>query len=139
MLTVPEEAREPQTVAPSEDATAQDSLRQHDSIAVTFSPNLAHNFPSLRLLLPGDPLFNHLSKIIQAKESDIRQDSATSFVALPEDNEVPVKVKNLDSIDPEVVAPVTREENVDSIGLNTYSEQSANSVLKKWGEIPHKD
>jgi superfamily II DNA or RNA helicase len=134
LLTVPEETTDSLIAAPSEDATAQDSLRKHDSIVVTFSPELAHEFPSLRLLLPGDPLFSHLSEIIQSEGESLKQD--ISFVTLPQDSRGPVEIEDLDSIDAEVVAPVVREGDVDSISLNVYSEQSARSVLKRWGETP---
>lgn len=41
-------------------ATAQAELRGTGDAVVTFAPEMAEEFPSIRLLLPGDPLFDSL-------------------------------------------------------------------------------
>jgi hypothetical protein len=130
LLTVPDESTDPAVTAASAEATAQDSLRKDDSIAVTFSPDLAKDFPSLRLLLPGDPLFTRLLEIIQSKRTDLRQDSIISFVS--HDGQQPVKLEQIDSVDTEVVVPTVSDGDIGDIGLNTYSEQVADGVLRKW-------
>jgi len=40
--------------------TAQAELCEADEVVVTFDPNVVEEFPSIRLLLPGDPLFDSL-------------------------------------------------------------------------------
>lgn len=132
LLTVPEESTEPAVMAASAEATAQDSLRRDGSVAVTFSPDLAKDFPSLRLLLPGDPLYTRLLEIIQSERTDLSQDSIISFVSLSHDKPEPVKLEQIDSVDTEVVVPTVSDGGIGDIGLNTYSEQVADGVLRKW-------
>ena len=53
-------------------ATAQAELRSGDDVVVTFDPPVAEEFPSIRLLLPGDPLFDVLvSTTAQANSGEI--------------------------------------------------------------------
>ena len=53
-------------------ATAQAELRNGDDVVVTFDPPVAEEFTSIRLLLPGDPLFDALvSTTSQASSGDI--------------------------------------------------------------------
>ncbi|KAB7518811.1 helicase-related protein [Halosegnis rubeus] len=44
--------------------TAQAALRSGDGVVVTFTPAIAEEYPSIRCVLPGDPLFNVLIDII---------------------------------------------------------------------------
>ena len=53
-------------------ATAQAELRNGDDVVVTFDPPVAEEFPSIRLLLPGDSLFDALvSTTAQASSDEI--------------------------------------------------------------------
>lgn len=45
--------------------TAQTTLGDDDALAVTFDPDTADDYPSLRLLLPNDPLYDHLLEAIR--------------------------------------------------------------------------
>lgn len=64
-------------VALGEEETAQrvfsaGSRDENNCLLVTFNIDTAETYPSIRLLLPGDPLFNHLLSIIQTHtESDM--------------------------------------------------------------------
>jgi hypothetical protein len=52
--------------------TAQAELRGADEAVVTFDPAVAEEFPSIRLLLPGDPLFDSLvAKTTQGQDSEV--------------------------------------------------------------------
>jgi len=52
--------------------TAQAELRGTDEAVVTFDPDVAEEFPSIRLLLPGDPLFDSLvTKTTQGQDSEV--------------------------------------------------------------------
>lgn len=50
--------------------TAQSALRSGGAAVVTFDPAIAEEFPSIRLLLPGDPLFNSLVESIVDETSN---------------------------------------------------------------------
>lgn len=50
--------------APSVPDTAQSTLAVDGALVVTFTPEVAENYPSIELLLPGHPLFNHLLDIV---------------------------------------------------------------------------
>ena len=130
LLTVPEDTMDPDVVAESADSTAQTSFRNDDSVAVTFSPDLAQDFPSLRLLLPGDPLFAHLLQTIQIEGQTPQGDSNLSFVTLPDSGDSE-KSERADLNDTEVVLP-TATEDVSSIGLNTYSTTDVDQVIERW-------
>jgi hypothetical protein len=52
----------------AESETAQAELRNPGTAVVTFSPPVADDFPSIRLLLPGDPLFDALVSIASKNE-----------------------------------------------------------------------
>jgi hypothetical protein len=132
LLTVPEEFTDPAVVAASAEATAQDTLRKDNSVAVTFSPDLAQDFPSLRLLLPGDPLFTCLLDTIQSKSSDYSQDSIISFVTPSHGEREPEKLGQIDPSDIEVVAPTVQNSDIGVIGLNTYNEQIADEIFRRW-------
>jgi hypothetical protein len=66
VLEFPEGADE----APPERATgtAQEMLGKADSLVVTFSKEVAEEFSSIRLLLPGDPLYTTLVSVASAGE-----------------------------------------------------------------------
>jgi hypothetical protein len=133
LLTVPDGSTDPAVTAASAEATAQDSFGREDSIAVTFSPDLAKDFASLRLLLPGDPLFARLLEIIQSQRTDLRQDSIISFVSPSDNSQDTVKLDQIDSFDTEVVAPTVRDGEISAIGLNIYREQVVDEILREWG------
>jgi len=48
------------TMSESLDESAQAELGGDSGVAVTFSPEISEDYPSIRLLLPGDPLFQVL-------------------------------------------------------------------------------
>jgi SNF2 family DNA or RNA helicase len=57
----------------SSSETAQAELRRDGSAVVTFSPDVAQEYPSIRLLLPGDPLFaDILSVAVTGEVNNIR-------------------------------------------------------------------
>jgi hypothetical protein len=132
LLTVPEGITNPDVAVESADATAQASLRHDDSVVVTFSPDLAQDFPSLRLLLPGDPLFTHLLETIQTEGQASRSTSDLSFVALPCDSDNLKKSEQINLNEVELVLPRVTGKDVCSIGLNTYSDKDADRVLDRW-------
>lgn len=51
----------PITAEESEDTLAASIANQHQGIGVTFDPDTADEYPSLRFLAPGSPLFNWLA------------------------------------------------------------------------------
>jgi len=51
----------PITAEESEDTLAASIANQHQGIGVTFNPDTADEYPSLRFLAPGSPLFNWLA------------------------------------------------------------------------------
>ena len=66
VLDVPDEDRfeRPESMA----ETAQVALGRSGGLVVTFSPAVADQFPSIRLLLPGDPLFETLLSVTVDEE-----------------------------------------------------------------------
>jgi hypothetical protein len=50
--------------------TAQAELGDGSGVVVTFTPSIAEEFPSIRLLLPGDPLFETLVRQITPEKVD---------------------------------------------------------------------
>lgn len=59
----------PLTVKSEEDSLESDLFNRYDAIGVTFNPEIADEYPSLRFVAPGSPLFNWLSSTLVA-ESD---------------------------------------------------------------------
>jgi SNF2 family DNA or RNA helicase len=131
LLTIPDDAK---SGIPSEaaDATAQESLRGKDSLVVTFSTDLAKEFPSIRLLLPGDPLFDHLCGLIRGDVSEPQTDSAVSFVGATPDGEGPIEILQPETTEMWITAPVVTDSDIRSTGLNTYTEQRADRIIREW-------
>ncbi len=62
------------TAEPEEGTLAETVFSNHHGIGVTFSPELANQYSSLRFLAPGSPLFTQLSQML------IREGQNTLFV-----------------------------------------------------------
>jgi len=58
--------------------TAQAKLGDGNGLVVTFSPEVAEKYPSVRLLLPGDPLFEALIQEVTPEEAIIWSSSVDS-------------------------------------------------------------
>lgn len=129
-LSTPEGFSNSRIMTVTTNATAQSTLRGSDSIAVTFSSDLAREFPSLRLLLPGDPLFDHLLETIQSEMPELTQDSASLLCLSSTDHNI-LSVSDPDSMDTEVIAPVVNDE-LTTVGINTYTRDTANRILADW-------
>lgn len=85
-------------------ATAQAELRGVDEAVVTFNPTVAEEFPSIRLLLPGDPLFDSF-----AAKTTRRQDTNVVFVCGSREPErVTVETDYKDTTGADVILPAAR-------------------------------
>ena len=87
-------------------ATAQAELRGADDAVVTFDPRVAEEFPSIRLLLLGDPLFDSL-----VAKTTPRQDTDVVFICGSRDSELVTVEKDYgDTTGADVVLPAVRND-----------------------------
>jgi hypothetical protein len=115
-----------------EDTIAKSIAEQHGGIGVTFSPDIADQYPSLRYLAPGSPLFAWLSaKIMDESTEQTLSTRAYGYESDPNTVEVDKK--------PWLVCGWTNGEDNDSLvslsdeGEVIENEDSVES-LSKWAE-----
>ena len=135
LLTIPEGLRESVVMTSLSGSSAQDSLRRDNSVAITFSPALAQDLPSLRLLLPSDPLFTRLFKILKSEKRSSEQESAVTFVTLSAESGEVTSLDEISSAGSEIIVPTVQDTDNTSIGLTAYSEQEAHEIVRKWNKI----
>ncbi|CCC40144.1 DEAD/DEAH box helicase [Haloquadratum walsbyi] len=113
----------------SDEQTAQEVFAEQDALVVTFSTELVNERGSLRLLLPGDPLFAHLLQII-----DDNQAMAEENVTLISSNEIDEKLETNRICDvQELIAPVINNRNLTPMDINCYeNEKSAKEAVKRF-------
>ena len=88
---------------------AQSVLRETNAVAVTFDPGVAADYTSLRLLLPGDPLYRDIMEVLS------NSDSRIEFVCLTENDEIVVQ-QNIDDVtEYEAILPAMPEKSIECI------------------------
>lgn len=110
--------------------TAQAELREPDSTVVTFRPSVAEEFPSIRLLLPGDPLFNTLLSSVTDETQNL------TFVCGASDSDG-ISVEQLPEYslkDCEVVVPCVSEDGFDDLpdGSSLLTIPDAKELAEQW-------
>lgn len=103
---------------------AQTILRDKNAVAVTFNPAVAADYTSLRLLLPGDPLYQDIIEVLNTS------DSRTEFVCLSRSGDITVE-QNIENLtEYEVVLPAKPEKTVECIdGVEIPSVDDAKRSL----------
>ena len=106
---------------------AQTILREKNAVAVTFDPTVAADYTSLRLLLPGDPLYQDLIEVLNTT------DSRTEFICLSQSGDITVQ-QNIDDIDEyEAVLPAIPEKSVECIdGVEMPSVEDAKNSITSY-------
>jgi hypothetical protein len=123
---------EPIAVPGSIGETAQEELGRVGGVVVTFQPEIAEEYPSIRLLLPGDPLFDVLVDIAADGEAPIvemvygRGRGGTAEVTIGESSQW--------DGDADVVAPATTEESVTDLlgGGSVETVDEAEETVLDW-------
>lgn len=114
-------------------ATAQAELRDAGEAVVTFDPNVANDFPSIRLLLPGDPLFDRLvSMTTQSPNSDVVFACGTRYSDGAED--VAVETEYEETKQADVVVPAVREGGRANLpdGVSLVDVPDARRTVSNW-------
>lgn len=113
--------------------TAQAELGGGSGVVVTFKPAIAEKYPSIRLLLPGDPLFVALVREATPETVDCLEFicgwRGTSGSAVTRSNTLS------DAKEATVVEPATTSEGVDELlgGASTFSDpDEAEQVVLDW-------
>jgi len=124
------EVNTPESIA----ETAQAELGASESVVVTFRPSIADEYPSIRLLLPGDPLFSTLVSIVaDGDASNItlvsgskEEGNALTSEAAREDN---TSFKDAD-----VVAPAATSDTITDLpnGDSLKSVQATKRTVLDW-------
>lgn len=119
-----------------ETATAQSELGDENDAVVSFDPKIAEGFSSIRLLLPGDPLFDKLVSIAQTGDDEVvfvcgyrRKEGANQ-----------IKTKSsydaTDDADADVVLPAISNDNRSNLSLpesgSVYTHTEAKKMINKW-------
>jgi hypothetical protein len=99
---------------------------------VTFKPSVAESFPSIRLLLPGDPLFSLLLSIVTSETQGV------SFVCGSKESDGGTRIDVCqdfrESEGAEVVVPAAAKEGLDDLpdgkSLNRIPE--AEQIARNW-------
>jgi SNF2 family DNA or RNA helicase len=114
-------------------ATAQTDLRESGEAIVTFDPAVVEEFPSIRLLLPGDPLFDELvSLTTQHSEQEVvyvcgtvHDDGTTEVTVDPDDRTMRTAA---------VVLPAVRDDGRESLpdGESLVTVHEARQVVNEW-------
>jgi hypothetical protein len=101
------------------EGAAQNILREKSAVAVTFDPAVAADYTSLRLLLPGDPLYRDMIEVLS------NSDSRIEFVCSSQDGEIVVR-QDIDEVtEYETILPAIPErsiECIDDIEIPTVDE-----------------
>ena len=131
VLEGPEQAEVhlPETVS----GTAQAELGDSGATVVTFSPSVAEEFPSIRLLLPGDPLFDGLVSV--ATESEAKNiELVCGWNTVETAPETQVGSECEDSIDADVIAPAAIQEGLDDLpdGTTLRDLEKTKQLVLKW-------
>ena len=131
VLEVPEEGL---MAAPeSFGQTAQAELGGGEGVVVTFTPEIADEYPSVRLLLPGDPLF----EMLVCETTPIESDSL-EFVCGQigvSGSEVTRKSRVDDAKDSVVVEPASTDTDVRNLlggGNSLTNPEEAEQTVLKW-------
>jgi len=118
-----------------EKKTVQSSLQGTDTIVVTFDPAIADTFPSVRLLLPGDPLYVRLRDIILDETS-----SSIHYVGgeADESSSITVTADALSTDAYDVVLPVAAETSEttlitgDELSTSTDAEVAVSTWIQQY-------
>jgi hypothetical protein len=119
----------PETAA----ATAQSELREAGEAVVTFDPSVAEEFPSIRLLLPGDPLFDSLVSMTTRTQAN-----NVVFVCghhQSEDSErVVIRTRYEETVDADVVLPAIRDSSQMHLpeGTSLPDISEAKDIVHEW-------
>ena len=133
VLEVPDE--ESVAVPESLGETAQAELGVAGSVVVTFQPDIAEEYPSIRLLLPGDPLFKLLLSVTAEADAPnvkmicgIRSGSASEVVSRSDNGEIKSAA---------VVAPATTDSILtDLLGAGSLDNvATAEQTVLEWLSI----
>lgn len=121
--------------------TAQAELGNGSGVVVTFEPGIADKYPSVRLLLPGDPLFEMLVREVTPEEVDSleficgRREESGSSVTREQ------RVANAKQA--AVMEPAATSEGVKNLlgGMSsiTNSDDSEQTVLNWLSQMPRAD
>lgn len=112
--------------------TAQAELGEPGAVVVTFSPEVADQFPSIRLLLPGDPIFNELLSIATDGEApNIKMISGSTAEGTGEPDVI-VDDSWIETAD--VVAPAVTKESISDLpnGQSLDSVAEAKEIVLEW-------
>lgn len=86
---------------------AQNILRETNAVAITFDPTVAADYTSLRLLLPGDPLYQDMIKDLSKINSQME------FVCLSDTGEISVQEQVEDKSKYEAILPALEDRSVE--------------------------
>jgi hypothetical protein len=107
---------------------AQTILRDEGRVAVTFNPNVAAEYTSLRLLLPGDPVYDDILDVLSGGES------RTKFVC-GDNGSVSVKDTVRDVGECDVVVPAVCGDSINSIAnTEVLDVETAKRDIKQYLE-----
>jgi len=112
--------------------TAQEKLGGSDGVVVTFQPDIAEEYPSIRLVLPGDPLFDMLVEIAAGGDaSTVRMVYGEGRDGTPQ---VTVGDADSDIGSADVVAPATDNESVCDLlgGGSLETVDAAEQTVLDW-------
>lgn len=108
---------------------AQTVLRDTDTVAVTFNPDVAADYTSLRLLLPGDPVYRDIIEVLNTS------DSRTEFVCLSQNGSITVQQSIESPNRYEVILPAIPQESVEfTYGLEVQSVSDAENSIDTYKE-----
>lgn len=113
-------------------ATAQTRLSDGEGLVVTFIPAMADEFPSIRLLLPGDPLFQHLRDIAQ---EDMRRSLNIIYGGLSENGKPEIWINSGSKQSSLVCLPAVADETVIRdlpSGGKLSQRNEAEALVREW-------
>lgn len=112
--------------------TVQAALGETDGIVVTFDPDVVEEYPSIRFLLPGDPLYNELMTI--AAEGDAPNVELVCGQVRDGTPSVTVADSGQKSDSAEIIVPGTTSDTVTDllVGGSLETVKEAESTALKW-------
>jgi hypothetical protein len=124
LLSIPDESEVDHLLnqqVDSDEQTAQEVFAEQDALVVTFSTELVNERGSVRLLLPGDPLFTHLLQIINDDQA-----MAEENVLFISSDEMDGRLETAQACDVQKpIAPVITDRNLTPMNINCHADKKS--------------
>ena len=129
VLTPPDSYSRVSLVGDIGEKAAQTILRDENAVAVTFNPAVAADYTSLRLSLPGDPLYRDMIEVLNNRGSRVE------FVCLSDSGDITIEQSIQDPIKYEVILPAMPDQSIEySNDLKVPSVEDAKDDINTYQE-----